>query len=255
MSLNKQLVFDTDIGQAKPITILHNEGCPFCNRHELQGILAEEGPIIFLVNKYPVLKDTMQTVIIETDDCNSELSLYSKDHLYKLLRFSMAKWQEMRDSGQFKSVLFYKNHGPYSGGTIRHPHMQIVGLKEVDYAENIKVDSFDGCVIDTAAGVELNISKRPRIGLFEFNIKIDDLAEIDRMADYLQLMAHYLLNNFHKSCNSYNIFFYYLQEQTFAKIMPRFVTSPLFVGYGIPQVSSRIQEVRREIREKYLNRA
>lgn len=251
MSLDTQLVFDTDIGQTKPITILHNEGCPFCNRQELKGILAEEGPIIFLANKYPVLRDTMQTVIIETDDCNSELSLYPKDHLYKLLRFGMAKWREMRDSGQFKSVLFYKNHGPYSGGTIRHPHMQIVGLKEIDYTENIKADSFEGCVIDTADGVELNIAEKPHIGLFEFNIKLMDLAAIDRMADYLQIMAHYLLNNFHKSCNSYNIFFYYLEKRVFAKVMPRFVTSPLFVGYGIPQVSSRVQEVRQEIRTKY----
>jgi ATP adenylyltransferase/5',5'''-P-1,P-4-tetraphosphate phosphorylase II len=251
MPLHNQLVFDTDIGQSKPITILHNEGCPFCSREQLTGILAEDGPIIFLANKYPVLKDTVQTVIIETDDCSSELSLYPKEHLYKLLRFGMAQWHEMMDSGDFKSVLFYKNHGPYSGGTIRHPHMQIVGLKQVDYTENIKLDSFNGCVIDKSAGVELNIAEQPQIGLFEFNIKIKDMAEIDRMADYLQTMAHYLLNNFHKSCNSYNFFFYYLEKQTFAKIIPRFVTSPLFIGYGIPQVSSRITEVRQEIWEKY----
>ncbi|MCE5286281.1 MAG: DUF4931 domain-containing protein [Pelosinus sp.] len=251
MPLKDQLVFDTNIGQTKPITILHNEGCPFCNRQQLSGILAEDYPIIYLANKYPVLKDTMQTVIIETDDCNGELSLYPKDHLYKLLRFGMTKWHEMMDMKEFKSVLFYKNHGPYSGGTIRHPHMQIVGLKQVDYTENIRIDSFNGCVIDKVSGVELNIAEQPQIGLFEFNIKIKDMAELERMADYLQIMAHYLLNNFHKWCNSYNIFFYYLEEQTFVKIMPRFVTSPVFVGYGIPQVSSRIHEVRREIGEKY----
>lgn len=251
MPLHNQLVFDTEIGQSKPITVLHNEGCPFCNRKQLTGILEEDEPIIFLVNKYPVLLDTVQTVIIETDDCNSELSLYQKEHLYKLLRFGMAKWQEMRDSGQFKSVLFYKNHGPYSGGTIRHPHMQIVGLKNVDYTKNIKITSFDGCIIDARPGVELNIAREPQIGLFEFNIKLKSLAELDGMADYLQIMAHYLLNGFHKSCSSYNIFFYYLEKRIFAKVIPRFVTSPLFVGYGIPQVSNRTVEVRQEIRTRY----
>jgi galactose-1-phosphate uridylyltransferase len=47
----------------------------------------------------------------------------------------------------FKSVILFKNHGPLSGGTIRHPHMQIVGLEQVDYKENIKFECFEGATI------------------------------------------------------------------------------------------------------------
>ena len=32
--------------------------CPFCNRDELTDIIAEDGPIILLENKFPALDDT-----------------------------------------------------------------------------------------------------------------------------------------------------------------------------------------------------
>ncbi len=253
MSVRKtHLLFDSNIGQTKPESIVNTSAiCPFCCREQLEDIIASDGSILLIKNKYPVLVDAFQTVIIETDECNAELSTYPKEHLYKLIAFGMEKWQEMLHSGEFASVIFYKNHGPNSGGTIRHPHMQIVGLKDIDYAENIGDESFYGILIHENAGVQLNLATKPKNGFFEFNIRIDDLQQLNQMADYIQIIAHYLLNHFHKACKSYNLFFYQLQGRILAKVVPRFVTSPLFIGYSIPQISNRAQEVVEEIQKIY----
>lgn len=246
------LIFDSNIGQHKPENIINTTAtCPFCCREELTDILASDGPILLIKNKYPVIVDAVQTVIIETYDCDSDLSLYTKDHLYKVIRFGVEKWQEMIQSGEFSSVLFFKNYGPYSGGTIRHPHMQIVGLKDLDYRDKIGLESLQGFVIHEKDGTELNLAKKPKNGFFEFNVRLGSLESLNQMADYIQIITHYLLNHFHKNCKSYNLFFYEIEGQIFSKIVPRFVTSPLFIGYSIPQVSSRSREVVKEIQNIY----
>lgn len=249
------LIFDSNIGSFKPESIVNTDAkCPFCCREKLVDIIAQDGPIVLLKNKYPVLRDTFQTVIIETEDCHSELSLYPKEHLHRVIQFGIEKWQEMIQSKEFASVLFFKNHGPCSGGTIRHPHMQIVGLRNIDYSDRISVKSLQGSIIHQVDGVELNLAKEPKIGFCEFNVRLSNLNAVDKMADYIQIIAHYLLNHFHKRCNSYNVFFYYLEGQISAKIMPRLVTSPVFIGYSIPQVSSRGGEVIKEIQEIYFSK-
>jgi galactose-1-phosphate uridylyltransferase len=246
------LTFNADIGKKKPETIIHSDhSCPFCDRNNLKNIIAQDGPILLVENKYPVLQDTYQTVLIECEECDSELSLYSKEHLHRVIRFGIKQWQMMINSRQFASVIYYKNHGPFSGGTIRHPHMQIVGLKYINYTANIVPHTLEGSIIAEQHGVQLNLSEQPKIGFCEFNIKLEDWCQIDCMAEYIQFVAHYLLNHFHKNCKSYNLFFYQMDGWIAAKMMPRFVTSPLFVGYSIPQVSSRLSEVTREMRKLY----
>lgn len=249
------LVFNINIGKHKPENIINSTArCPFCDRENLTGIIEKRESIWLIKNKYPVLENTTQTVLIETDDCESELSLYPKDHLYAVVRFGLETWLSMSASGQFTSVLFYKNHGPCSGGTIRHPHMQIVGLENLDYLQQVRSEHFDGQLIDRSNNVEFNLSKQPRMGFFEYNVIMDDASQSDRMADYIQIAAHYTLNSFHKACKSYNLFFYQWNGKIIVKIIPRFVSSPLFVGYSIPQVANadRVNEVIRQIQQKYL---
>lgn len=249
---NNYLVFDSNIAKNKPESIVNtNAICPFCCRQQLTDIIASDGPILLIKNKYPVLMDTLQTVLIETDDCNAELSTYSKDHLYKVIQFGIEKWQEMINSKEFASVIFYKNYGPYSGGTIRHPHMQIVGLKNIDYTKHIAAESFQGFIIHQSNGAQLNLAEQPKNGFFEFNVRLDDLTALTQMADYIQIVIHYLLHHFHINCKSYNLFFYQLKGQIWAKILPRFITSPLLIGYSLPQVSSRAGEVVKEIQNIY----
>jgi len=167
------------------------------------------------------------------------------------MRFGTEKWLDMITSNEFTSVLFFKNHGPNSGGTIRHPHMQIIGLRHVDYTANIPPASLEGILISSDGGVELSIADKPLVGFVELNLKLADLRQLDRLADYLQICAHYFLHNFNRHCNSYNIFFYYIDGQITAKVMPRFVTSPIYVGYVIPQLSTRISDVAADLKRIY----
>ncbi|SDF52422.1 DUF4931 domain-containing protein [Sporolituus thermophilus] len=250
--MTTHLAFDTWLSRLKPENIINRETkCPFCDRSSLVGVLAEQGPILLIKNKYPVLQDAFQTVLIETDHCDAELSTYPQDHLYAVIRFGVENWLNMEKSGEFKSVLFFKNHGPLSGGTIRHPHMQIVGLKNIDYRRNISADQFEGLIVHRDGGVEFNISTKPRVGFFEFNVILHDFDRLDAMADAIQTAAHYILNGFHKNCTSYNLFFYHFAGRIWVKIVPRFVMSPIFVGYAIPQVSTHLEEVVQDIKNRY----
>jgi ATP adenylyltransferase/5',5'''-P-1,P-4-tetraphosphate phosphorylase II len=248
------LHFNTSIGSKKPESIRNKEtACPFCNKADLEDIIDIQGSIILLKNKYPVLEDTHQTVLIETDICDAELSLYHKDHLHTLFDFGVTHWFKMIESNEFRSVIFFKNHGPLSGGTIRHPHMQIVGLNNYDYLQNLKGYEFEGITIVENKEVLFNISTKPRMGFYEFNVILKNLHSIHVLADYVQIAAHYVLNGFHKYCSSYNLFFYQLGQQIAVKIVPRFAASPLYVGYAIPLVANNLEQKAKEIEEQYLN--
>ncbi|MBS4174608.1 DUF4931 domain-containing protein [Bacillus sp. FJAT-49736] len=250
MELDTQLYFTSQIGKQKPITVTNKSvSCPFCNVDQLENIIDREGSIILLKNKFPTLQNTLQTVLIETDECHGELSEYSSEHLHTLLRFAVRHWLEFESSGKFTSVIFYKNHGPFSGGTIRHPHMQIVGLRDVDYKKNIKQENFKGVTIYTDSSIDFNISTKPIMGFREMNINLYDWKQINRMADFIQAAIQYLLHHAPYRCESYNLFFYHMENTISCKIVPRYVVSPLFVGYVIPQVSDDLEMVAKKVRE------
>lgn len=246
------LHFDMQIGRKKPESI-HNRdaSCPFCERNSLTDVLEQRDSMIWLKNKFPVLQDTVQTVLVESDECDGDWSVYSKEHVRNLLAFGVEKWMEMERSKEFQSVLFFKNHGPYSGGSIRHPHMQIVGLNQYDYLQQVKQSDFEGIVIDREDGVEVTLSTLPRAGFFEYNVVLSDRDRLGRMAEYLQILAHWILNYVNPRFQSYNFFFYQWEGKIVTKVVPRFVTSPLFVGYSIPQVANNLEDVVQEIRRHY----
>lgn len=250
------LEFNVLIGRQKPENIINkNAECPFCDRSRLTDIIDQEGSLLLIKNKYPVLKNTLQTVLIETEDCHSELSVYEPDHLHQVFSFGFRHWLAMERSGKYKSVLFFKNHGPLSGGTIRHPHMQIVGLEEVDYHEALDPSTFEGILLSQHDGVQLNLSTKPRIGFSEFNVISHDASKTDIIADYVQTVVHYIMHDFPGRCaNSYNLFFYHQDDQYITKIMPRFATSPLFIGFGLPQVSNRLHAVAEHFCSQYAHR-
>ncbi|SCV17778.1 Protein of unknown function [Bacillus cereus] len=99
--------------------------------------------------------------------------------------------------------------------------------------------------------IELNISDRPIIGFTEFNIIIEDVECIDELANYIQQTVRYILTDFHKGCSSYNLFFYYLDGKIICKVVPRFVVSPLYVGYKIPQVSTKLEDVKIQLAQYF----
>ncbi len=246
------LHFLTSVGVKKPNSIRNKDVmCPFCARELLTDIIDTDGPIMLLKNKYFVLQKSYQTVLIETDDCHSELSIYQKDHLYRLFRFAINHWIKMEETGKYESVLLFKNHGPLSGGSIAHPHMQIIGLEDVDYTLHIKAEDFIGLEIDSYKGTEFTLSTMPKIGFYEFNVKLGERKDIEPFARYVQTAVHYILTNFPFHCNSYNLFFYKLGQERYAKIVPRFVTSPLYVGFSIPQIPDNLEWMKEDIKKHY----
>ncbi|EIT87125.1 galactose-1-phosphate uridylyltransferase [Fictibacillus macauensis ZFHKF-1] len=253
--MQTHLLFNMQMGTQKPESIRNTETkCPFCEVESLRNIIDQKGEIIWLENKYPVLSDAYQTVLIETSECFSELSNYESHHLYTLLSFGLEAWESLLQQKKYASVLFFKNHGPYSGGTLRHPHMQIIGLKKADYREHLAPYHFEGITIAEEDGIVLNLSTKPKMGFYEWNIVMSDRSKEKELAHYIQFTVRYLLNGFNKKCNSYNLFFYQLDGVIAAKIIPRFATSPLFVGYSLPQVANNIGEIAEDMKMIFLSK-
>jgi len=247
--------FDIMLGKNKPENIIHRENpCPFCDRKNLQNIIAEEDDLILLRNKYNVLADADQFVLIEGSRCDSDMPDYTPEHMHRLIRFGVKHWQAMRASGEYSSVIFFKNHGSLSGGTMRHPHMQLVGFKNVDESLMAEPESFNGILIDRRNGVTLNAATHPRVGFGEFNIITTDNNALDTIADDLQIAVSYIKTHFPKSRDSYNIFFYWLGGHIAVKLMPRFPTSPLFIGYDLRILPSNMQVIADDIKRLYFSK-
>ncbi|MBU3160030.1 DUF4931 domain-containing protein [Clostridium frigoris] len=252
MSSNRYLKFLANISKDKPNSIKNKKTpCPFCNREGLTGIIDEEGPFILVKNKFPTLENTLMTVLIETSSCDVDIAMYDKEYMRNLLKFGVRHWIDMDKSGDFKSVIFYKNHGPYSGGTINHAHMQIVGLKTIDYKESLRDEYFEGIVINELDGCVLNISTKPKVDFTEFNIIINNINKLDIMADNIQKIVRYILNDFYVKCSSFNLFFYDWKGKIICKVIPRFITSPLFIGFSISQITNQTDKIVRQVQQLY----
>lgn len=256
--MNQPLIFDIAMGHSKPENIRNRKApCPFCDPHELSNILETQGSIIWLMNKFPVLQKTWQTVIIETEPGNhTEFSDLPLSKATEILSFSIDKWQEVSDSNRFKSVLLFKNFGPMSGGSIYHPHSQIVGLEEYDYREDITTEHFEGWPIYEDKDLKIHLAKKPIIGFFEFSLTVRHTIHREYLTKRVQQLLHYILHNFSKYSQSYNLFFYDLHTSNYyIKIVPRYITSPLSVGYKIPQTCNDerahmiCEELRKQLQE------
>ena len=245
--------FDMKIGSNKPENIVHRENdCPFCHPEGLTDILATgEGGIILLKNKYDVLANADQLVLVETDRCGIDMPDYTTEHMRRLVRFGVRHWQAMEATGKYSAVIFFKNHGHLSGGTMRHAHMQIVGFQGADPSLFPDEEDFEGLPIAERGGARLNAATHPRVGFGEFNL-IAAPDALDDLADLLQKTVSYVCDRFKKSEDSYNIFFYHAGENIAAKIMPRFPTSPLLIGYDLRILPSNLPEMVEDFQKHFL---
>lgn len=247
----KSLVFNPKINKVKYATNTPTSGCPFCDRESLSDIYRQEGEKIWLKNKYQTLEKTEMTVIIESAEHEGDISTYSPAENREIFRFAFDCWGELIASDKFKSVLMFRNFGPRSGGSLRHPHMQIVGLKETDGYAEVKPENFSGLEIHRN-GVDIILSDQPVMGFVEFNVSIDDLSQVERLADHVQTISRYLVKDYMNGrCDSYNLFFYHIDGRYICKIVPRFITSPYFIGYKLSQVNSpeHLREVAMELKK------
>ena len=244
--------FDITLGKQKPENIINKENaCPFCDREHLTDIIDTDGDIILLKNKFNVLEDADQFVLIEGKNCHSDMPYYTKDYMHRLMHFAIRHWQALMDSGKYRTVIFFKNYGPMSGGTIRHPHMQLVGFRRLDEQLLFDPKEFLGIPIDQKNGVVFNLSTYPRIGFCEFNIVPESNDLINDTADYIQIAVDYIMHHFSRRCTSYNIFFYSDHGRMRAKIMPRFPTSPLFIGYNIHFRPNNLEAIAADVKQLY----
>ena len=244
--------FNTDIGRTKPATLKHADAaCPFCDVEHLTGIIETDDDIIFLRNKYNVIEEADQFVLIEGHECNVDMPAYTKEKMRRVIRMGVRQWQNLLASGKYEEVLFFKNYGLMSGGTIRHPHMQLVGFPSLKSELLFDEAELRGIVIARRDGVEFNVSNCPRVGFGELNVVVEAGGSLDTLADFIQIGVHYAMNFFNKRFTSYNIFFYRRAGRIFAKVMPRYATSPYFVGYNIHFLPNNVERIAAEIREYY----
>ena len=242
---NPVLIYQSAIGSQKPFTIrTPATPCPFCDHTQLPPIQAQDGDILLVPNKYPILKDTDPYVLIETSECESELSQYSDDRLLRVFQMAFSLWRQMLANPRYRSVLFMKNHGPFSGGSLRHPHMQLIGLYHVDALTHIHREDFLGPVMEQSPGVTLTVSDHPRVGFFELNAILTNEEAFPQFCFLIRKAVCFILHSFHHgSIDSYNLFFYQIDGVTYCKIMPRTATTPIYIGYGIGQVSDDLHSI------------
>lgn len=249
------LEFNMDIGRTKPENIINTTAtCPFCNYDKKDEIIDRDGEIILIPNKYPVLTDSTQLLIIESKECLIDIPEYTREHMKRLMTFAFKHWFKMIHSGEYSSVLFFKNHGSFSGGTMRHPHMQIVGLKKENLSmkDMIYPEQFLGIELAKKGEVTLNLSTRPRVGFNELNIIMKDLTQIGYLAEFIQNSVDFIMNHYQgRATCSYNLFFYYLDDTVYVKIIPRYATSPLFIGYNIELIPNNLQRTAKYFKEIY----
>ena len=117
--------------------------CPFCPGHENQTtaeILAtgrpagqESGPpwrVRVFGNMYPVLAH--HEVVAYTPDHQGSLGRLEVDHLTEVLQVIRGRMQAMIAADPApRCVLPFCNHGPLSGATLSHPHLQLLASPEV----------------------------------------------------------------------------------------------------------------------------
>lgn len=252
------LVFEIEQAKGKPENIKHADGyCPFCDTDNLENIIDQRKDMIWLDNKFRTLKDTYQTVLIESSDHNGDIATYNQTKNHEVFEYIYECWNKMLKCGKYTSVLMYKNVCPLSGGSLRHPHFQIIGLEKVNGYKHVEAENFTGMEVYKDSKIELNISKKPIMGFVEFNIIITDAKNIDKLADMAQTAVQYVLEDFYGGkFDSYNIFFYKEYSKIICKVVPRYVVSPYFVGYrlsqrdGDKQVSGIRDVLKKRLEEK-----
>ena len=70
--------------------------------------------------------------------------------------------------------------------------MQIIGSNNLNYQEKVQASDFEGVTIAEKNGTIFSLSTAPRVGFYEFNVKLGDIQDIQAFAVYIQTAAHYI---------------------------------------------------------------
>ena len=136
-------------------------------------------------------------------------------------------------------------------------------LSGVFHAKSDDAEDFNGRQITSANGISLTLARHPRLGFGEFNLAVDvpladllapDSPSLITLAEYIQKTVDFICKQFPGCKNSYNIFFYLQNDKIYAKLMPRFPTSPLFIGYDIRLLPSNLEEMAQAMQQEYFTK-
>lgn len=249
------LTFLPNVSLLKPNDVLGQSACPFCQLTALEKILLEEGDALWVENKYRTLEETYQTVLIESKAHDFNLAYCSLEKLKDLLEFIFVCWEKLAADSRFSSTLFLKNYGPWSGASLRHSHSQLVALKKWDVAKQADPIHFAGLDLYHGEGVSATLSTQPIMGYTELNIYFEPKGSVEELAELLQALVIFILNQqADRKEGSYNLFGWrYLDHYQF-KLVPRYIDSAYFVGFGIAQVfpMDKLEKMAEDIRSHYL---
>ncbi|HGZ4935187.1 DUF4931 domain-containing protein [Enterococcus faecalis] len=241
------LVFDSNVYNKKTNS---SKECPFCDTNSLSNILATKDRMIWLENKFQTLEDVYQTIVIESSKHEGDFDNYSSKESSDIVGNLIKWWNELSNSDVYQSVAMFKNFGYLSGGSLRHPHTQIVGFKKQNCYKKIEKKHFEGTVFFRKNSVQINISEFPITGFLEINVRCQSLIDIDCFSECLSRTVEYIKNVYLTGiCNSYNLFFFKLSEGFVCKVIPRFPTSPYVIGYRFSQAldSNTIKTIGEEL--------
>ncbi len=228
------ITFNTKIQAMKPNTIRNKETfCPFCDYEHEENVIQKSGDITRVKNMFPTLSNADMSVIIENNECTKNAFNYKIVEYSKILKFAVSQWLDDAQSSKYESAILFKNYGPLSGGSIKHEHMQIIGFYDKDATLDIKLEHVLGRII-VEDEVKVYASDKPFNNFLEYNIEFNS-EQFFKLAVYLKLILRYLKKNYKLQEFSYNLFFYQFGERLFVKIIQRYATSPLNIGFNIKQ--------------------
>lgn len=255
MENKKTILFDTSMASKKPRTVGLNEeasDCQFCKTEKMMKtnvVLAKQGKFLWVENKYPILKNTYQTVLLETDTCEEDLTTYSLEYAKELFKFALEKRKELLSVYGFKEVLFFKNHGALADASIKHAHMQLVGLTNNQLSLEEIQKTTKGYTIYEAEGLQVNVSDIPLSEFYEFNICWEKQNVSYDFVYWVQTIIRYLEHFKDGKFQDYNFSFYEFKDTYTIKIFPRKPASLYLLAYGLKQLPNDIQKVALEVRK------
>lgn len=123
----------------KKLNVRHTpkEVCPFCLENEhmtpKRVFATEDNQIRIVPNKYPYLTPndeilSVHDVVIDTLEHEERLSMFSYEHMEKLLRVLRFRVTELEEDKRLKFIQVFKNQGIDAGASQSHSHWQITGL-------------------------------------------------------------------------------------------------------------------------------
>lgn len=246
------LYLDMKMARGKPNTFKEGSPalCPFCDKdslYEARQVLEEKNGVLWIDNKFPTLKYTKQTLIIEHPNCSEDLTTYSSEHANFLFDFAFEKRRQMLESGEFKDVIFFKNHGWLSGGSVKHEHMQLVGLEDVDYPEHRILESTNGPTVYSNESLKVTVSSVPLSEIYEFNVVWTD-AKHDYVK-WIQNTLRFLKVFWGGKFDNYNLMYHQEKGVNVIKIVPRHPESIYLLGFGLHQAPTDAEEVAKEFKQ------